>query len=290
MHSSGTLIRAARSAVLLLSLFFVSLNLSIAQEIRVLTFNIRYASFDSPPQNWDGRKESVFNILRGNDFIGMQEVVPVQMKEISAYLGSDYGFFYRTRDADSTRGEGCPVIYDNTRWKALRNGHFWLSDTPGIPGSNTWNAAFPRMVTYGVFRNIASGDSVVVVNTHFDHIAQDARERSVALILAWFSGDIASKPFIFMGDLNVNPSNAVYLLIMESGNLIDSFVSAGETDEFAGSTFHGWKAEKPTERIDYIFVNDRLKIRSCKVIHDKYQGFYPSDHFPLNGIFYLQQN
>jgi endonuclease/exonuclease/phosphatase family metal-dependent hydrolase len=287
MNLSGKFISFYRSAALLLFIL-IPLNLSVAQEIRVLTFNIRYASFDSPPQNWDGRKQGVFNILRGNDFIGMQEVVPVQMNEIAGYLGSEYSYIYRTRDADSTRGEGCPVIYDNTRWKALRNGYFWLSGTPDIPGSNTWNAAFPRMVTYGVFRNIVSGDSVVVVNTHFDHIAQEARERSVELILSFFSGDIASKPFIFMGDLNVNPSNQAYSRIMENGNLKDSFLSAGETDEFRGSTFHGWKPDVPTERIDYIFVNDRLKIRSCKVIHDKYMDNYPSDHFPVNGIFDLQ--
>jgi hypothetical protein len=96
------------SSIFLLYLTFLS---SSAQKIDVLSYNIRYASFDGHPQNWDQRKEGVFSFLKGHDFIGLQEVLPVQIEEISQNPGNKYACFFRTREADPPKGGGVVRFY-----------------------------------------------------------------------------------------------------------------------------------------------------------------------------------
>jgi len=268
------------SAILLL---FAPLALA-AQEIAVLSFNIRYASFGETHKDWEQRKEGVFSMLKGYDFIGMQEVVPLQMEEIALKTDGEYAYFFRTREKDPSQGEGCPIIYNKARWEALSSGHFWLSDTPGIDGSNTWGAAFNRMVSYGIFRERVSGDSILVINTHFDHVSQSAREKSTDLILERFKKSISLMPAVFMGDLNVTPDNPVYLKIIGESSLIDSYAKKRHPRKANGATFHGWDEQPPVERIDFIFVSPLLRVKSCEVLHDKYNGNYPSDHFPIKAV------
>ncbi len=272
------------SVIYLNLLFFNSFSIK-AQVVDILSYNIRYASFNNNPENWDKRMEGVISIINGHDFVGLQEVVPVQMDNIGAKLENEYSWFFRTREADPGKGEGCPVLYNKTRWEVIDSGHFWLSDTPEIPGSNTWGAAFPRMVSYGFFRAFISGDSILVINTHFDHVSQPAREKSIELILEKFAREINLMPVIIMGDLNVKPENPVYQKILSSGTLTDSFRSMNPEESNAGATFHGWKTDLPVDRIDYIFCSPMLKVKSSQVLHDQYNGMYPSDHFPLKSTF-----
>lgn len=39
--------------------------------------------------------------------------------------------------------------------RLVRSGNFWLSDTPDIPGSNSWHTSFPRLATWGLFEEKA---------------------------------------------------------------------------------------------------------------------------------------
>jgi endonuclease/exonuclease/phosphatase family metal-dependent hydrolase len=255
-----------------------------AQEINILTYNIRYASVDSGSQNWNLRKEGVVSILKGHDFIGLQEVLPIQMEDFKNKLSEEYGFLFRTREANPSHGEGCPVLFNKYRWGVINSGFFWLSGTPLIPGSNTWGAACNRMVTFGLFRDLISGDSVLVINTHLDHISQTARENSVNLILEKFKKDIDEIPVVFMGDLNLTPDNPVYQKILSGTSLSDSYNYMHPEETSMGATFHAWTSEIPVQRIDYIFISPDLKVLSSQVLHNQFNGKYPSDHFPVNSI------
>jgi endonuclease/exonuclease/phosphatase family metal-dependent hydrolase len=272
-----------------LSLFLFAILSTSAQEINVLTYNIRFASFDSGPQNWDQRKEGVITLLKGHDFIGLQEVLPVQMDDIKASLGNDYGYIFRSREEDPTKGEGSPVLYNKTRWALISSEVFWLSDTPEVIGSNTWGAAFNRIVSYGFFRDYITGNQVLVINTHFDHISQPAREKSIKLILEKFKVSIPLIPVIFMGDLNVTPENPVYGVIVSSSLLTDSYLSVNKDENNSAATFHGWKPETPVNRIDYIFISPFLETISSEVIHYQMNSMYPSDHFPVKSILKIKK-
>jgi endonuclease/exonuclease/phosphatase family metal-dependent hydrolase len=265
------------------------INTAHAQEINVLTYNIRYASFNNNPENWNLRRDGVCSVLKGHDFIGLQEVLPVQMQYITQVINAEYGVLFRTRDADSTHGEGSPILYNKSRWMLLSNGFFWLSDTPEIPGSNTWGAAFPRMASFGFFRNINTGDSILVMNTHFDHISQAAREKSIGLILTKYNRQINSIPVVFMGDLNITPDNQVYINILSGSSLVDSYLMIHPDKSETGATFHGWTSETPGNRIDYIFVSPFFAVESSRVEYVKFNDKYPSDHFPVNTILRIKK-
>src|SRR4030043_245448 len=69
-----------------------------------------------------------------------------------------------------------------TRFLLLRQGLFWLSETPGIP-SRGWDAALNRICVYGLFESLNTRHRFIVFNTHLDHIGVLAREKSIELIL-----------------------------------------------------------------------------------------------------------
>lgn len=265
--------------VLVISSFSVS-----GQKIDVMTYNILYASFDSGPHSWDQRRQGIYTIVKGHDFVGMQEVLPVQITDIMENTEGQYAALFRTRDADPTSGEGSPILYNKSRWKVLNSGYYWLSDTPLVPGSNTWGAAFNRILTFAFFSDTSSGDSILVINTHFDHISQFAREKSIALILDKFGKYFSSMPVVFMGDLNSLPDNPVYTRIANETDLADSWLKAKTPEQTNGASFHGYTCGKPSERIDYIFTSPFLDIISSKVLYTQYNAEYPSDHFPVNTI------
>jgi hypothetical protein len=60
---------------------------------------------------------------------------------------------------------------------------FWLSETPDVKGSRGWDAALPRIVTWGRLRDRHTGAAFHVFNTHFDHQREEARRRSAELLL-----------------------------------------------------------------------------------------------------------
>ena len=66
------------------------------------------------------------------------------------------------------------------RFEKVRDGHFWLSETPEVVGSNGWAAALTRMATCVQLKARAGGGSeggtsFFVFNTHYDHKGVKAR-------------------------------------------------------------------------------------------------------------------
>jgi endonuclease/exonuclease/phosphatase family metal-dependent hydrolase len=253
-------------------------------EINIMTFNIRYSSFNDNQENWNNRKEGVISILPQHDFIGLQEATPIQVKDIMEAVGDEYGLISRTREADPELGEASPILYKKERWQLIESETFWLSSSPDVPGSNTWGAAFSRVVSYGIFRSTSSSDSIMVVNTHYDHVCQEARIKGTSLIYKRLGNYIAEYPFVFMGDLNVKDDNEVYNYITSQMYLKDSYREIHPEYSINDNTFHGWKSDTAFNRIDYIFINDKLSVKEAVVNMTKVNNMYPSDHLPVEVV------
>jgi endonuclease/exonuclease/phosphatase family metal-dependent hydrolase len=151
-------------------------------DLEVMTFNLRYASPDAP-NSWAHRRPAMGALLRIErpHLIGTQEGLAGQLRELHADLGTRYEFVGSGRDGGD-RGEFAAVFYDATRLSPQRSGHFWLSDTPDVVGSNTWAARTVRMVTWVRFLDVVTGARFHAVNTHLDHVSEPARQRSAVLI------------------------------------------------------------------------------------------------------------
>src|SRR6478736_2315125 len=123
----------------------------------VMTYNLRYASA-TPPNAWPDRRPLMRELITNvtPDVIGTQEGLHAQLQDLASDL-PDYNWVGVGRDDGKTKGEFMAVFYRRARLEALTTNHFWLSDTPGLPGSTSWGNKNRRMVTWLKFRDRTTG-------------------------------------------------------------------------------------------------------------------------------------
>lgn len=248
----------------------------------VMTFNIRYAHTE-PPNLWPDRLPVIVELVerRMPDVIGTQEGLYHQLLDLdSALVG--YDWIGIGRDGGS-RGEFMAVFYRTDRLEPLEYDHYWLSDTPAVAGSKSWGNRYARMVTSVRFRDRASGEEFVFVNTHLDHESQESRERSAALIVERLSSLAADVPLVLLGDFNAGAGeNPVHATLTGAGGFTDTWAAAGNAD--TSGTFHAFRGPAEASgkrRIDWILVRGPVSVLSSEIVTDARAGQLPSDHFPV---------
>ena len=100
---------------------------------------------------------------------------------------SNYEYIGVGRDDGKQKGEYTALFFDKTKFSVLEESTFWLSDKSDMI-SVGWDASMERICTYGLFEHNATGKSIWVFNTHFDHIGVIAREKSAELIISKIKG------------------------------------------------------------------------------------------------------
>lgn len=252
-----------------------------AQDLKVMTFNIRL-DLDSDKENsWKHRKADVIDLLDyyHPELFGVQEALPQQMKDLRNGL-RDFLSVGVGRDDGTDKGEYSAIFYDHNKLKLLDSGTFWLSETPEKP-SKGWDAALNRICTYGLFKTKKGGNRFWAFNVHFDHIGNEARKNSAKLILEKIEAfNKRNFPVVLMGDFNLT-EDAEPIKIL-SQNLNDTYYHSIKKRYGPKGTFTAFDTSKvPENRIDYIFVK-RFKVKSYRTIHDRRENLlYPSDHFPV---------
>jgi len=259
--------------------------------LTLMTFNIRYGTANDGPNHWKHRRGMVFDVLRKHDpdLVGMQEVIRFQLDEILEAVPG-YAAFGAGRDDGKSAGELSPILYRKERFRLAEEGTFWLSETPEVPGSKSWDTACTRICTWGRFEDRAGGRTFYLYNTHLDHVSQQAREKGVSLILQHMRERKHADPVFFTGDFNAGEDNAAIREVLEAGagnspspkpmKLRDSFRVAHPDEKVVG-TFNYWTGRKDGAKIDYVFVPEAVEVRSAAILHDNIDGRYPSDHYPV---------
>jgi endonuclease/exonuclease/phosphatase family metal-dependent hydrolase len=256
--------------------------------VTVMTFNIRYGSANDGPDRWDQRREMVRDAIQrvAADFVGAQEALPDQVAYLSEQLPG-YECLARSREANANVGEACPLWYQTGRWRLDPNerGFFWLSETPEVPGSRSWNTACTRMVTWGRFLEKKAGRGIYVYNTHFDHVSEEARRESAKLLARRIADRKHAEPALVTGDFNSGESSGAieYLTGRADGapvKLVDTFRAIHPDAKDVG-TFHGFRGTRTGPKIDFIFASPGAKTLAAEILHDTRNGRDPSDHFPV---------
>ena len=246
------------------------------------------------------------------DFIGGQEVLVHPDPEFNqvtfmAKRLPEYGYIVLSREADANHGESGPIFYRKDRWEVdpKQQGTFWLSDTPDVPGSITWEGQSrnPRIVTWGLFHEIdptgnRTGFATYIYNSHFDHVSDPARRLSAAMMMQ----RVAERPnqdvpVIVMGDINAGESSATvrYMLgeVVEIGGemrtpplaLLNTF-RVVHPDATEVGTFNGFRDDRQVfdgNKIDYILVTPEWRTTQAEIIRTRNAyGRFPTDHFPVN--------
>lgn len=264
-------------------LIFIVLPATLfAQQMNIVSFNIRYNTPNDGVNAWPNRIEMVTGLLQFHeaDIFGLQEALYGQITDIEKAM-PNHKWFGVGRDDGKKRGEFSPIFYDNTKFILIKHGNFWLSENCEEPGLG-WDAACNRIVAWGKFQSKVTGKQFLVFNTHFDHKGDEARKNSAFLIRDKIN-EISNNqglPIILTGDFNLTPES-------EPIGLIKSFMKDSreitETPPYGPvGTFTSFNWNAPMEkRIDYIFTQGGVKILKYAVLTDAKQQRFPSDHLPV---------
>ncbi|TYR34472.1 endonuclease/exonuclease/phosphatase family protein [Sphingobacterium phlebotomi] len=253
-----------------------------AQELTVASFNIRLKTTSDVGNLWEDRKQAVTNLIQFHEFdiFGIQEGFYEQVQDMKSQLP---GFEYIGvgRDDGAEKGEHSAIFFNTQRFKLIKDGTFWLSATDTGKPNKGWDAALPRICTWGVFEDNQNGKQFIFMNTHFDHVGVEARRESAKLILEKAKELANDLPIILTGDFNVDETNEAYFTLAKSEIVQDTYELAKIVYE-PNSSFNAWgKGLKPKQRIDHIFITKPFNVHKYGILTDTYMGKFPSDHFPV---------
>lgn len=279
-----------------------------AETMVVATFNIRNANGgDSISGNgWGQRYPYIAQMVQfhGFEIFGTQEGKYHQLQDLKAAMPG-YDYIGVGRDNGKQAGEFSAIFYKTDRFEVLEHGDFWLSPETDHPNKG-WDAALPRICTWGKFKEKNSGFEFIYFNLHMDHIGVQARSESAKLILQKVKEQPSHIPVILSGDFNVDQTNESYALLNNSGVMRDAYEMA-DLRYAPNGTFNGFHPDRmTTSRIDHIFLSDDFQVLKYGILTDtyrtpvkesaekekngnfpkevsmqKYEARMPSDHFPV---------
>ncbi len=251
-----------------------------SQEMKIMTYNIKYLNETDGENSWSNRKDHLTNQIKFYEpgIFGVQEAVKDQLEHFQDNL-QGYAYLGEGRDG-GMKGEFTAIFFDTEQFEILEEGTFWLSETPEKP-SKGWDAAYPRVCTFAKFQEKGYGTKFWVFNTHFDHQGIEARKNSSRMIIKKMEEiNKQDLPVILMGDLNLEPDSEPVNFL--KNQLTDSKDVAKLVFGPEG-TFNAYEFQKPVKRrIDYIFVDEsKIEVEKYAVLSDSKDLRYPSDHLPV---------
>lgn len=268
---------------LIILCLLISFQSSFSQPVRVMTYNLRYDTPNDGVNQWTNRISNVTALISkyDPDLIGVQEALKHQIDDLTKGL-PQYEYVGVGRDNGKTKGEYSAILFKKDRFEILSQKTLWLSETPDVPGSKSWDAAITRIVTVVKFRDKKSGKSFLHLNTHFDHIGKEARKNSALLLQRLLVKEGIAKdhlPVVISGDFNSEPNEEPYQLMIAKNEIMlyDSKPAESTTGTFCGFEV----GAMPCKTIDYIFHTRDWKVEKYQVIQDNDGKNYPSDHLPV---------
>jgi endonuclease/exonuclease/phosphatase family metal-dependent hydrolase len=194
-----------------------------------------------------------------------------------------YNVYGVGRDNGKHGGEHSTIFYKRDKYELVKGGNFWLSETPYVAGSKSWDAAITRICSWVELKDKANGEQFFVFNTHFDHKGKTARIKSAALMMHMVDSLAGELPVIVTGDFNFHPDNEGYAVITSSKNRV--VLTDAYSPDAPNYTDCGFEvANTKCNRIDYIFYSKHF-MRTNYMLHTDNNGtYYPSDHLTISAV------
>lgn len=265
----------------LLILILLCTASSFGQQFTVATYNLRYDAAGDTGNLWQDRHPHLVQLIKFHrfDIFGTQEGLKHQLEDVKRNLP---GFEYIGvgRDDGKEGGEHSAIFYNIDKFEVVKQGDFWLSEDTETPNKG-WDAALPRICTWGLFKDKHTGFQFFLFNAHFDHVGVTARKESAKLIIQKAHELGSGTPMIITGDFNVDQQNESYHVLNNSGEVTDAY-ELSPLKYAPNGTFTGFDINRVTEsRIDHIFVSKPFTVARYGILTDSYQGKLPSDHYPV---------
>jgi len=257
--------------------------------LKIMTANIRFENPNDGRFNWPHRK----NVLKKSidlfspDILGTQEGRMPQLHDLRTLI-TNFDLADIHREWIAERMYPC-LFYNPQRLLLRESGDIWLSQTPDIAGSLSFDSAFPRLCTWATFdimKAPARDKTIMIINTHLDHILPATRLSQIQVLIEEIKKINALQlPIILMGDFNEAPEGPVYKTILNQlPEIRDPWKELKLKEEGSHHNFDGNNTDN--SRIDWILASKQLTPKELYL--DKYhESTFPSDHFPLKGVFKL---
>lgn len=258
--------------------------------MKVLTCNIRYFGAEDGENSWWHRKEICTEIIKSQeaDIICFQEMWAEQFVDISLAL-SDFESFGMIDEPVGRRPQNC-IFYRSNKYIQVASGGFWLSKTPHVAGSKSWDSACVRLANWVRLEDRETRIEVRVINTHLDHVGQTARENQAKLIVEDSLAYPEEYPQILTGDMNCDCTNAA-IAIFKEGGWRDTYAEVNNTD-YPGHTYHkflGERCKSSIGKMDWVFMRGGgIEVMDAEIITDSISGRFPSDHYFVSSILNLE--
>lgn len=245
-------------------------------KLKIVSFNIRGGN-DPDGHSVEERQPRLYSVVKRvyPDVVGLQEYRPTWDAFFADSFLKEYDMYNQYRGKNEML-ESSPILWRKDKFECVKQGTFWLSDTPEKE-SKGWDERYDvcRICSYVVLKEKQTGKKFAFMNTHFGF--GDQCQIKSARLICEYSKKISDFPTVCTGDFNMKPDSCGYGEITKC--LVDlNKVTANET----GPTFHGYDPEKPNAKhIDYIFIDGCVKPISYEILRDVFDGKYPSDHYGL---------
>lgn len=295
--------------IVLCFLFALPLPLLAEPTLRVATYNIRgdfsEGQVTDKPNAWQSsvgpnRRELLLETATAldADVLAVQEAYANQVLELAAALTA-HDHYGVGRDDGKSAGEHCAIYWRKTQFRSTDHGTFWLSEKPKQPGSMCLDAACTRIASWVVLEPTeefaAKGwtQPLLFLNTHWDHVSQQARLFSAELIREQVSlvapGQTNRLARVLVGDFNAAEDSSEIEMLrtgrkVTGGNALPAFTDAYRALHERSDqerTHHGFQGKTVGKRIDHVFVDATLLPVSAKIDRTQKDGRYPSDHYPV---------
>lgn len=240
--------------------------------LRVMSFNIRYGTARDGDHVWPLRRELVEQRIAdfAPDVLALQEALAFQLEQLESVLE---GYVQVGQHREGGTGGEFSGLYVRQELELLERGEFWFSETPGEPGSKSWDSSLPRMAAWVDVRTSEQAPALRIYGTHYDHRGREARRRASEMILEHAAD---SERVIVMGDLNAREVDEPVALFLEAGYRSAVLEHEPETER---GTFNGFRDEEGGgRRIDHVLVRGPLNVTEAAILGGRLGELFPSDH------------
>ena len=269
------------------------------ESARVMTCNIRITGLPNDEvdgRRWEDRRDICIDIIRSKnpDIFCLQEVIYDSHAYFKEKFSDYFGFGFEGPEMDPfTEGYhfiGKNVIFfSKERYEMVSAGCYWLSETPTIGGSISWNSMRARHCNWMRLKDKQTGKEFRVLNLHLDHKTTEAKRKQTEMVVEDAAQYDSKFPQILCGDFNSGYLSSAIGLLRDAGwkEMYETTHGIQEAG-FTGHAFQGVNYSKGSRRIDFIFYRGGVKCAGAEIIRDQVNGIYPSDHFFMMADFVIE--
>ena len=245
--------------------------------MKTFTFNTRV--MDPHSKEWKERKVQIVEFIKEIKplFFTTQELRNGTLKDIYDEIKEDFEYTGEERERN---GEYVAIFYNKHLLKLLSTETKWLSETPNVKYSKSYNSACVRIVTIATFDD--GKHKFRVLSTHLDHVSMLAKIKGAEYITnrANELNKVEPLPTFIMGDMNSTIHEEPIKIFEKSYNSLNKYI---EKDNY-GETYNNFSIYDRCENIDpidHIFVSDEIEIHKVYIDRRRNGKIFMSDHYPL---------